>query len=318
MTTWQQKTRIPNCQKCNPPSYLEVSSEEKELQTLILSLYPNAEFNVRHIISPYELDIYIPELKLAIEYNGLYWHSENKGKHKHYHINKTIMCRDIGIRLIHIFSDEWVNKKDIVKSRLYNILNKISTKIHARKCIIKEIDIKTKTLFLNENHIQGSDRSQIKLGLYYGNLLVSTMTFGTPRVAMGNKNKKYIEGEYELIRFCNKININVIGGASKLFKHFIKTYKPISIFSFADNRWSTPDKNLYLTLGFNKTSESDPGYWYTKDYLHRHHRFNFSKNRLKAMGFNEGTESQIMKNLKYERIWDCGVSRFEWFNNISN
>lgn len=318
LTTWQQKTRIPNCQKCNPPSYLEVSSEEKELQTLILSLCPNAEFNVRHIISPYELDIYIPELKLAIEYNGLYWHSENKGKHKHYHINKTIMCRDIGIRLIHIFSDEWVNKKDIVKSRLYNILNKISTKIYARKCVIKEIDIKTKTLFLNENHIQGSDRSRIKLGLYYGDLLVSAMTFGIPRVAMGNKNKKYIEGEYELIRFCNKININVIGGASKLFKHFIKTYKPISIFSFADNRWSAPDKNLYLTLGFNKISESDPGYWYTKDYLHRHHRFNFSKNRLKAMGFNEGTESQIMKNLKYERIWDCGVSRFECFNNITN
>jgi hypothetical protein len=310
--TWQQKSRIPNCQKCNPPSHLEISSEEKEIQDIILSYYPLAEFNVRHVIPPYELDIYIPELKLAIEYNGLYWHSEDKGKHKYYHLNKTIMCRDSGIQLIHIFSDEWLNNKDIVKSRLYNILNVTPNKLYARKCVIKEIDVKCKTPFLNNNHIQGTDKSKIKLGLYNNDELVSVMTFGAPRVAMGNKNKIYNKDDYELIRFCNKINTNVVGGASKLFKYFINNYKPQSIFSFADNRWSNPTNNVYLKLGFNLKSESKPGYWYTKNFKQRYHRFNFSKNRLKAMGHMEGTESQIMSSLKYEKIWDCGVSRFEW------
>ena len=177
---------------------------------------------------------------------------------------------------------------------------------------MKILRSKVKKEFLELNHLQGDTISSKNYGLYYNDELVSVMTFGAPRIAMGNKNKIYNKDDYELIRFCNKINTNVIGGASKLFKYFIDHYQPQSIFSFADNRWSNPINNVYLKLGFNLKSESKPGYWYTKNFKQRYHRFNFSKNRLKLMGHMEGTESQIMSSLKYEKIWDCGVSRFEW------
>ena len=106
-------------------------------------------------------------------------------------------------------------------------------------------------IFLNNNHIQGNDKSQIYLGLYYNEELISVMTFGSPRIAMGNKNKNYNKNSYELIRFCNKLNTNVVGGASKLLKYFIKNYKPEHIFSFADLRWSNPNQNLYINIGKN-------------------------------------------------------------------
>jgi len=314
LNEWKQKFKIPNCQCCNPPSHLEVSQEEINLRNFILQYFPNAKFNIRNLIKPYEIDIYIEELNLAIEYNGLYWHSEKMGKHKEYHINKTKMCQDIGIHLIHIFSDEWLNKTEIVKSRLLNIFQKTPNKIYGRKCNIKQINSKTKKIFLNNNHIQGNDKSQIYLGLYYNEELISVMTFGSPRIAMGNKNKNYNKNSYELIRFCNKLNTNVVGGASKLLKYFIKNYKPEHIFSFADLRWSNPNQNLYINIGFKFISESKPGYWYTKNYLKRYHRFNFNKNRLKKMGFDiKKTENEIMKEAGYEKIWDCGVLRFEYY-----
>lgn len=310
-TEWQQKTRIPNCQKCNPPSHLEVSNEEKELREYIQSIYKESiMFNNTQIITPYEIDIYLPDINLAIEYNGLYWHSENRGKHETYHLNKTQMCEQHGINLIHIFSDEWINKKEIVKSRLSNILKQTSNKIYARKCKIKEIDTKTKSVFMDLNHIQGNDKSKIKLGLYYNKELVSVMTFGVPRVAIGSKNKT--NGNYELMRFYNKLNTNVIGGASKLLQYFIKMYKPNKIYSFADYRWSNINNNIYKTLGFNQVSISSPGYWYTKKYDIRYHRFGFNKGRLKQLGFDiTKTEKEIMKENGYDKIWDCGVIRYE-------
>lgn len=310
---WTQISFYPNCQKCNPPYYNGISNEEKEIHEFLKLYFNDLLFNQRNIIPNQELDIYIPSLKIAIEYNGLFWHSEAGGKFQDYHINKTRECEKQGIQLIHIFSDEWLNKKDIVKSRLLNIIGKTPNKIYARKCVVKIIDNKISQKFLNNNHIQGEDKSKIKLGLFYNNELVSVMTFGRPRIAIG-KNQNNLE--YELVRFCNKINTVIIGGASKLFEYFKKHYNPQSIISFADKRWSKG--NLYNNLKFIQTNISNPGYWYTKDFTIRLHRYNFNKFNLGKMGYDitNKTEREIMEQAGYYKVWDCGTIRFEWTKTI--
>lgn len=305
---WNQISFYPNCQKCNPPTYFGSSLEEKELIEFIKQYTQNVITNSRMIIKPLELDIYLPDLNLAIEYNGLYWHSEKMGKYKNYHIDKLNICNNNNIKLIQIFSDEWLNKKEIVKSKLRNIFNQ-NKKIYARKCEVKIVPSKQKNIFLNNNHLQGNDRSLIKLGLYYNNELVSIMTFGLPRIGIGATNKK----SWELVRFCNKLNTSVVGGASKLFQYFITNHKPNQIYSFADRRWSSNINNLYLTLGFNLKNTSAPGYWYTKDFTNRLHRYNFNKFNLKKIGCDTSkTESDIMGELGYTKVWDCGVLRYEY------
>jgi len=190
-----QSGRIPLCHKCFPLG----KGLEIELQEFITSLNIRFKSNDRKVLKGQELDIYIPEKKLAIEFNGLYWHSEGQGKDKNYHLNKTNLCEQQDIQLIHIFEDEWIYKKQIVKARLKHILGLTKYKIYGRKCIIKEIDSKTKNKFLDKYHIQGADKSSIKLGTFYKNRLVAVMTFGKRRICMGKKNSA--EGEYELMRF---------------------------------------------------------------------------------------------------------------------
>jgi hypothetical protein len=286
------------------------SKEEIEILDYIKSIYKGViKTGVREFIERFELDILIPELKIAIEYNGLYWHSERNDKGKEYHITKTKLCKEKGIRLIQIFSDEWYNKKEIVKSKLNHIINKTSKSIYARKCTIKSVDKKIKNAFLNKTHIQGEDRSKIHLGLYNNEELVGVMTFSNSRVALGGKDTN--KNIWELSRFAT--STYVVGGASKLIKHFQKNYNPEMIYSYSDNRWTNPENNVYLQIGFNKIKSSEPGYWYTKDFKTRIHRYNFRKQKLKQMGVDiEGkTEDQITKSLGYYKVWDCGVTRYE-------
>ena len=201
------------------------------------------ELHNRDILNGREIDIYIPSLKLGIEYDGLRWHSEIFNKDTNYHLSKTEECERQGIRLIHIFEDEWQYKRDIVKSRLLNLIGKTPNKIYARKCTIKEVDSHTASKFLDENHIQGKCNSSYRYGLYYNDELVSIMTFGKLRKNLGSTDK---DGYYELLRFCNKSNTAVIGGASKLFKHFLKEKKPTNVISYADRRWSNGKKKKKL------------------------------------------------------------------------
>ena len=150
------------------------------------------------------------------------------GKDKNYHLNKTIECEKVGYRLIHIFEHEWVNKQKIIKAKLKSLFGVEQTRIYARKCIIKEISTDIKNEFLNTYHIQGEDKSKVKLGLFYEEKLVAVMTFGKPRF-----NKNY---EYELIRYAT--SKHVIGGAGKLLKYFERNYKPKSIITYSDRRFS--------------------------------------------------------------------------------
>ena len=291
------------CEKCYP----RVKSQmQNDLTDFIRTIYTNTIIsNTRKIITPYELDIYLPKDKLAIEFNGLYHHSKAD---KDYHLMKTNMCESQGIRLIHIFEDEWVQKRKIVERKLLSILNSKSNSIYARKCIIKEISFIDKTNFLNNNHIQGTCNSKINIGLYYNNELVSIMTFSLLRDALGNKDKN--PTEFELVRYAT--SQSVIGGASKLLTYFIKTYNPTKIVSYADRRWSTILKsNLYDILKFKLIRKTIPNYWYISKGK-RIHRFNFTKQKLIKMGFDKNkTEQQIMQENGYEIIYDCGHLKYE-------
>lgn len=259
-----------------------------------------------------ELDLFVPSKNIAIEHNGLYWHSEFHGKKdRNYHLNKTVYCESNNIHLIQIFEDEWRDKKHIVESRFNNLFGK-SNKIYARHCTIKEVGFVEKNNFLLENHLQGVDNSSIRLGLYFNNELISLMTFGSLRVSLGNENKSDF---YELMRFCNKVGYSVVGGASKLFKHFENTYLPKYVLSYADRRWTTLLKpTLYNRLGFSYLGVTKPNYWYMPRHDVRYHRYKFAKHKILAE-FEKAdknlTEWQNMINLGYDRIWDCGSIKYE-------
>lgn len=289
-----------SCPKCK----VNISKAEQEIADILKAHFPDLEQSNKKVLEGKELDIYIPSKKVAIEYNGLYWHSELH-KDKNYHLDKLNSCKDKGVKLIQIFEDEWLNKKEIVLSRLFNILGITEKTIYARKCEVRQVDSKTVTKFLEENHIQGKLGAKARLGLYYENELVSLMTFGELRKNLGLASK---EGSYELLRFCNKINTTVIGGASKLLKYFEKVYLPNEIISYADLRWS--EGNLYEKLNFKFVHQSEPNYFYTKG-LERENRFKYRKSELVKQGFDENkTEKEIMNELGFSRIYDTGTLKF--------
>jgi hypothetical protein len=284
------------------------SKAENEIYDFIKSYCSDTEQGNRELIKPLELDIIIPSKKLAIEYCGLYWHSEQNGKDKNYHLNKLNLCNEAEYDLITIFEDEYINKKDIVLKRLLYKLNlSDSERVYARNCEIREIDTKTKNKFLNKYHIQGKDNSSIKLGAFYNDKLVSVMTFSKGNISKGSKN---IEGIYELNRFCSDYNYTVVGIAGKLFKYFTIKYESMEVFSYADKRWGSG--SFYENLGFKFCYNTEPNYWYVVEDK-RVHRFNFRKDVLseKLEIFDpELTEVENMENNGYVRIFDCGNSKY--------
>lgn len=290
------------CPKCGN----SISKGEGEVEEFLKSFTEVTRRSRKIIDNNREIDIFLPEYNVGVEYNGLYWHSD-VFLENNYHLNKTKSMEDQGYKLIHIFEDEWLNNKDIIKSRLKNIIGVTDNKIFARKTEIREISSKISSKFLKENHLQGSVNSSVKIGLYYEDKLVSVATFGKLRKSMGSKSK---EGVYELYRFCNKLNTNVVGGASKLLKYFIKEYSPKEIISYADRRWSNGD--LYTKIGFELVSKTRPNYFYTRGVV-RENRFSYRKDILVAEGFDENkTEREIMKERGYNRIYDCGTLKFSY------
>ncbi|MDE5889115.1 MAG: hypothetical protein K2H20_03750, partial [Bacilli bacterium] len=274
---------------------------EDEIYNYLL-IYNNIDKCNRKLINPYELDLFIPDKQVAIEFDGLFWHNEYNQSDKNYHLTKTNLCKEKGIRLIHIFEDEWIYKQEIVKSRLKSILGIKERCIRASKCEIREVSSKESKAFLDENHLQGNVNSKFRYGLYYKDELVSLMTFGGLRK---NLNSKAQEGAFELLRFVNKLNTTVYGGASNLLKYFIKKVNPKSIISYADKRWS--DGNLYKKLGFTHTHDSKPNYFYVK-HDKRLNRFNFRKDKLVSEGFDPNkSEHEIMLERGIYRIYDCGT-----------
>ena len=259
------------CLKCFQEQ--KYSKAEEEIYNYLKQLIPDLNIlkNNRNILdNGKELDLYIPELSLAIEYNGLYWHSE-KYRENNYHQEKYKECLSKGIRLIQIFEDEWLNHEDIVKDRLKHILNLTENKIYARKCKIMKLENKDVRDFLDDNHIQGYCNAQVIYGLFYDTGLCEEL------VSLMSFDKQVKDGVYEFLRFVSLKDYSVIGGASKLFNHFIKEHKPEEIYSYCDLRWS--QGNLYKALGFEEISIRKPNYFYISG-LERLDKSNFNKDIL--------------------------------------
>lgn len=290
------------CTILNPvnPKMLKNTYSEQFVKSILDEYSINYIENDRQILSGQELDIYIPSHNIAIECNGIYWH-DNKHKPINYHANKFKKCLELGIQLVSIWEDQVWSIPNIIKSLVLSKLGIYDKRVYARKCTVMEVSSKDACEFIEKNHIQGKTNSSIRLGLYHNDELLSIMTFG-------KRNN-----EYELIRFCNKLHTQVIGGASKLFKYFIKQYKCDNIISYSSNDISTG--SLYNNLGFKKINESI-SYWYVYN-MTRYHRLNFTKSRLVAEGFDPSkSETQIMYDRGYLKIYDSGQQKWTYEKNI--
>ena len=299
------KFKTTLCPTCYPREIYR-SMGEIELYEFIKTLYPTAIANDRSTLNKLEIDVLLKELNIGFEFSGLYWHSElsniSMGREKEFDLYKQNLAKKHGIQLYIIFEDEWKYNRDIVESRIRNILNCSTIKrIYARKCTIHEITSVTANKFLKEHHLQGSGRSNIRYGLYHDNELVSVMTFSN------NNISRKIYG-WEINRFCSLRNFNIIGGASKLLKRFITDKTPTKIISYADSRWSNGE--LYKILGFKLASRTPPNYWYFKPNEGiRKHRYALRKNENDNPDL---TEYENRAKEGYMRIWDCGSTKWVW------
>ena len=269
-------------------------------------LFPGFKIGDRKVIYPYELDLYDSSKGIAIEIDGIYWHSYDRKESSEEvkkHLNKTLLCQEKGIRLLHIFENEWLEKKEIWKSIIASNLG-INSRIYARDCSIRVIDDCRE--FLNSNHLQGFIGSSVKLGLFYDNTLVSVMTFGKPRF-----NREY---DWEMFRFCTQKGLTVVGGASRLFKYFIREFNVRSILTYSDLRLGFSD--FYSQLGFIYLRRTLPNYYYFKPGENiLYNRMKFQKSVLEKVLENYDntlSESDNMFNNGYRRIWDCGNLVYEW------
>jgi hypothetical protein len=284
------------------PNHKYSSQPEFEIIDFLSKLLPNTiiEQNKRFYYDKnrfHEVDIFLPEYNIGIEHHGLYWHSDIF-HHKNYHRDKHLFFKAIGVDLVQIFENEWLNSQDIVKSILRVKLGVLDGRIFARKCEIREIDNQLYRKFCELNHIQGYCRAKIRIGLFYKEELVQIMSFSKSRF-----NKKY---SWENIRTCTKLNIIVVGGFSRMLKYF-KTNYTGSIITYVDCRYF--NGSGYIENGFTVVEHSMPNYFYFKTKNIIYSRNMFQKHKLKDILpiFDEKiTEYENMLNNGYLRIFDAG------------
>ena len=298
------------CPKCgNHTSY----AEDEIVEFLIGLLGPDSVvLHDRFVLGGKgELDIYVPSLHVAFEFNGIRWHSERFGKDKWYHLRKTETCHEKGIMLFHIFEDEWKCHKNVVLSKIRHIVggNAGLAKIGARKCRIETVSPETAMDFLDRFHIQGYTKSTVHFGAYFKDVLIAVMSFTN----MG-------DGKWTLTRYATDSGYLCQGVAGKLFKHFLKNAgNVVKVKSFLDRRWTRAENsNLYTKLGFTKDGIVGPDYRYTNGHGERLHKFGFRKQILlkkyPSLLSPDMTETQMTEKLGYWKIWDCGLIRYIYKN----
>lgn len=307
------------------------STIETDIINFLKSIVPNTTIlrNDRRIIKPLELDIYLPEYNFAIECDPAWTHNSSiknpwsqKPLSYKYHLDKSKRAQQAGIFLFHIFGYEWNNHRQVIKSMLRNILGLNEIKIGARSTYVCELDSKTCGEFLDSNHRQGNVSAKVRLGLRLksSNELVSVMTFSHMRDTMGKKSND-TEYDWELSRFCTRLNTTVMGAADKLFKYFLNEYRPVKVTSFSDVAHTRGA--LYEKLGFYKVGSSNPSYVWTDIYDNvYYHRVSCQKKNLKHLFNDENidiehlTEAQIMEARGFVRVYDCGVIRWEYQTQV--
>lgn len=263
------------------------------------------------MLLPEDSFIYIKDVRAGIMYNGLSDSMYNEyNEDKHFHRDVTDICKEYNIKLLQVFEDEFVNSPDIVYNKIKHILQKCENmpKIMGRKCEIRQIKKEEAKTFLNTYHIQGYVASTIYLGAFYNDELIAVMQF---------REEERGNNRWELTRFASNYNYVCQGVGGKLFKYFVRNWNPIEIKSFADRRWTVDEhNNVYLQLGFEFDYYTNPDYHYFKesDGIIRQHKFGFRKQILnKKYGLPlTMTESQMVAELNYERIYDCGLIKYVW------
>jgi len=274
-------------------------AEQEIYDFLVESGVSDLERGTRSLIPPYEVDIYSPSHMIAIEYNGLYWHSD-KFKDNHYHKMKYEKCRKQGVQLITIFEDEWNEKHDIIKNTLlYKFGLDQREKVFARKCKIGMIDTETYRRFLERNHILGLTNSSIRFGLFYNETLIGVMGF--------SKSTQQKASDYDFILERYATSVNAVGGFTKLLSWFCSNYEWETIETFADKRWS--DGSLYEKAGFHHKKNISPDYSYVKgDQRISKRNFRSTTGLPDLPGWEQGIrDEKILTQMNgYYRIYDCG------------
>ena len=307
---YKLRNSINPCPSCNPPN-MAGSKMEDELHEFISSIYDgDIKRNNREIFKGTskfsESDIFLPEPKIAFEFNGLYWHSEVY-KTKEYHQEKSKYLLSKGIKLYNIWEDDWIYKKDLIKSMISATLNISTKRTYARKCTVLNVAQSDYRKFCTENHIKGYSTASIILGLYSENELLSIMSFSKTRKLIESSKTKF---EYEVIRSCTKKGNIVIGGVSKIISYFRKNIGN-SLVTYCDISFS-PDwtTTSYNKSGFSLVKITDPGYYWCIDGK-RSNRLNWTKKKLVEKGYSQDdTVDNIMHGMGYYKIWDCGNYKF--------
>ena len=309
---------------CKDIVVLKQSTMEHEVFEFISSFYSGEVIlHDRKSIAPQEIDIYVPEFKVGFECNPTYTHNSSKGTiwsddimSYDYHCKKSMLCRNKGIFVFHVFGYDWSQKQDIIKSMIKNLLRKSEIVYYARNLEIRDVsDLEAKE-FLIKNHRQGYCNASVRIGLYSDDELVSLMTFGKIRNFISKDNESS-SLDFELLRFCSKLNTSVVGGASKLFKYFVSNPNVVKIVSFSDI--ARTKGTLYSELGFTLKSISEPGYvWVNTTSDTPVNRIQVQKQHIQKF-FNDDTidiknktERQIMIEHGYVQVYDSGVMRWEY------
>ena len=281
------------CKSCSPASVEEFSVRE-----MIRTIEPNIICNDRKLIAPKEIDILLEKQNFAIEYNGLYWHSENR-KGKDYHIDKTKACAEKGIQLFHIFSDEWRNKPHLIESMIKQRIGIVSNKYHARKTKPFLTKQKEAKVFFDECHISGHVNSSVIFGLYHQDNLIMALSLRTPFHKI-YRDRKMIE----IARMASAKDSLIVGGFSKLLSFAKKWsiqngYK--GILTYADLRFGKGE--VYNKSGFTLVGKTKPDYWYSNGFL-RFNRFGFKASDGK-------TEKQVAEEAGVFKVYGCGSNIYE-------
>lgn len=296
----------PNmCDQCFPIS--PVSKAENEVSEYIASIYSGTiRRSDMEIISPLELDIVLPDLKLAFEYCGIYWHSEKAGKKPFYHRCKMENCQAAGYRLVTIFEDEWVNNRSIVESMIAEILGVDISNIDSDDCIVRQIDNQAGLDFVSQNSIENMEVASfasLHYGLYHADELVSVMSFSNPASTRSSG--------WEIGRFCSARNANINGASGKLFKQFVIDNNPQEVVGYVDLRWG--NGSAYGDIGFEHVGNTVPNYWYFRSgEIKRYHRYGLRKN---STDDQTKTEWENRQEQGWNRIWDCGNAKWVWRPN---
>lgn len=235
----------------------------------------------------YELDVYIPSACFAIEYNGLYWHSEGARKDRDYHNRKTESCRKEGISLLHVFQDEWRDKREVVESMIINRLG-LSKKVWARKCEIAEMSSSESRSFFEENHIDGDVRGIVTYGLFFEGKAVSAIKLRRP-------HSKRWSGFLEIARYACIKGTDVVGGHSRLIKHVQKKHSE-RLISYVDARFGGTGRHCEMS-GMILDHVSKHSFWWTD----REKRYN----RLYCRAADGRSETEEASRRKLLKIWGC-------------